>query len=132
MWDGVVLESEAHESWRRGRKADALRNFENLLSQHVSSFWVVWYVRTLSLELDRLEQAERAFRRMATLPELPGAEPLAHLHLGRIYERTDRPADALEAFESFASAWRGADPELQPLVREAQSAVTRLAGRGTR
>jgi hypothetical protein len=55
-------------------------------------------------------------------------EPLAYLYLGRIYERTDRPAEALEAYEFFATAWRHADPELQPLIDEARQAITRLSG----
>jgi hypothetical protein len=40
----------------------------------------------------------------------------------------DRPAEALEAYEFFATAWRHADPELQPLIDEARQAITRLSG----
>jgi hypothetical protein len=75
----------------------------------------------LGFELGRFDEAERAFRSVWN-------EPLAHLYLGRIYERTDRPAEALEAYEFFATAWRHADPELQPLIDEARQAITRLSG----
>jgi tetratricopeptide (TPR) repeat protein len=126
-WDRVVRETEAHGLWRQGRKDEALRRFESVLSSHVDAFWVMWYVGQLSLDLGNLEKAERAFQQIATQFGL-SPEPLAHLYLGRIYERTGRPAEALEAYDFFASAWREADPELQPLVQEARQAVTRLTG----
>jgi hypothetical protein len=82
-------------------------------------------VAQLALELGRLDQAERAFR---WLRQWDG--PPAHLHLARILERTGRPAEAREAYEFFAYAWRKADPGLQPVVDEARQAVARLSATG--
>ena len=45
----------------------------------------------------------------------------------RILERTGRPAEAREAYEFFAYAWRNADREQQPMVDEARRAVARLS-----
>ena len=120
-WDRFVREGQAHGLWRQGRKVEALHGFESLLSTHATASWVVWYVGQLGFELGRFDEAERAFRSVWN-------EPLAYLYLGRIYERMDRPAEALEAYEFFATAWRHADPELQPLIDEARQAITRLSG----
>lgn len=54
--------------------------------------------------------------------------PPAQLYLGRIYEGTGRTAEALEAYRYVLEAWRGADPELQPVAEETRRAVTRLSG----
>ena len=118
-WDRTVLDAEAHALWREGKKADALAAFQRLLARHVDAEWVVWYVGQLATDLDRLDVAERAYERL-------WLDPLAFLHLGRIYERTNRPVEAREAYELFALAWQDADPELQPLVQEAMAAITRL------
>ncbi len=121
-WDEAAREAAANEVWRRGRKEEALRVFESLLAGDAS--WdVLWQVGQLSLELGRLDQAERAFR---ALRRWDG--PLAYLYLGRILERTGRPAEARQAYEFFTDAWRNADPELQPVVDEARRALARLAG----
>ncbi|MGH7557497.1 MAG: protein kinase domain-containing protein [Gemmatimonadota bacterium] len=123
QWNRTVLEAEAHGLWRRGRKAEALSSFESLLSSHTGASWVVWYVGQLAFELGRWDLAERAFRARWNLHEPP-----AYLYLGRIYERTGRTAEAVEAYEFVIQAWRNADPELQPLVDEARQAITRLSG----
>jgi tetratricopeptide (TPR) repeat protein len=122
-WERVVREVEAHGLWRRGRKEEALRAFESVLQGDALGWRALWNVGQLALELGRLDQAERAFR---ALWQWDG--PLAHLYLGRLLERTGRPAEAREAYEFFAYAWRNADPELQPAVHEARQAVARLSG----
>ncbi|MGH7572455.1 MAG: protein kinase domain-containing protein [Gemmatimonadota bacterium] len=123
QWNRTVLEAEAHGLWRRGRKAEALSSFESLLSSHTGASWVVWYVGQLAFELGRWDLAERAFRARWNLHEPP-----AYLYLGRIYERTGRTAEAVEAYEFAIQAWRNVDPELQPLVDKARQAITRLSG----
>lgn len=124
-WEGVVREQEAQRLWGRGQKAEALRAFEAALAANAEASWVLWPVGRLALELDQADAAERAYRRLATSHEF-AAGPLAYLYLGRIYERTGRQAEAMTAYAAFASAWRRADPELQPLVDEAREAMARL------
>ena len=122
-WDRVVREAEAHGLWRRGRKEEALRTFESVLSGDALGWRALWHVGQLALELGRLDQAERAFR---ALWGWDGA--LSYLHLGRLLEQTGRPAEAREEYEFFAYAWRNADPEVQPAVDEAREAAARLSG----
>jgi tetratricopeptide (TPR) repeat protein len=124
-WEEIVREQEAHRLWGRGRKAEALRAFEEALALDAQAAWVLWSVGRLALELGQSEKAERAYRRLATGDDFAGG-PLGYLHLGRIYERTGRPAEAMAAYDAFASAWQRADPELQPLVGEAREAMARL------
>ena len=125
VWEEVVREQEARRLWGQERKAEALREFERLLTSEARASWVLWSVGQLALELDQPEEAERVYRRIATGTAFSDG-PLAYLYLGRLYERTGRPAEARKAYDSFAAAWRRADPELQPLVREARLAVARL------
>jgi hypothetical protein len=47
---------------------------------------------------------------------------------GRAFDKLGRSAEAIENYEFVAAAWRTADPELQPWVREADAAVNRLRG----
>ena len=122
-WEMVVREAEAHGLWRRGRKAEALPAFESALSNDALAWRALWYVGQLAFELGRLDLAERAFRALWSWDGPP-----AYLYLGRIYERTGRPAEAVKAYEFVIYAWRNADPELQPLIDEARQAITRLSG----
>ena len=122
-WQHAAREAEAHRLWRQGRSEEALRAFEDVLGNTARGWRALWYVGRLAFELGRLDLAERAFR---ALWEWDG--PTAQLYLGRIYERTGRTAQALEAYQFVLDAWRNADPELQPLIDEARSAVTRLSG----
>jgi serine/threonine-protein kinase len=123
-WQMSVREAEAHGLWRRGRKEEALHVFESLLwGDTIFGARGLWYVGGLAYELGQLDLAERAFR---ALWHWDG--PAAQLYLGRIYERTGRTTEALEAYEQVIYGWRNADPELQPLVDEARRAITRLSG----
>jgi tetratricopeptide (TPR) repeat protein len=122
-WHQVAGWAEAHGLWRRGRKEEALRTFESVLASDSHPSWSLWYVGQLAFELGRLELAERAFQ---ALWQWDG--PPAYLYLGRIYERTGRIAEALDAYRFVNYAWRAADPELEPLVAEARQAVARLSG----
>jgi tetratricopeptide (TPR) repeat protein len=120
-WHWGVRVAEAHRLWRQGRKEEALREFEHALP--LSNGWfILWNVGQLALELGQLDRAERAFRALWKHDGTP-----AYLQLARILERTGRPAEAREAYQFVADAWRQADPELQPLVEEARQAVARLS-----
>jgi tetratricopeptide (TPR) repeat protein len=122
-WQRTIHEVAAHGLWRQGRKEEALRAFERVLRGDARGWRALWYIGQLAFELDRLDQAERAFRALWSWDGPP-----AYLYLGRIYERTGRTAEAVDAYEYVIHAWRDADPELQPLVEEARQAVTRLSG----
>lgn len=121
-WQRAARVAEAHGLWRRGRKADALRAFEGTLRGDAGQE-SLWYVGLLALDLGKRDEAEHAFRALWSQRD---AAP-AHLQLARILERAGRLAEAREAYQFVAYAWRHADPELQPQVDEARQALARLS-----
>jgi tetratricopeptide (TPR) repeat protein len=125
-WQRAGRAAEAYGLWRHGRKAEALRGFESTLAGDRGQE-SLWYVGLLARDLGKLEEAEQAFRALWT--QRDGAP--ARLQLARILERTGRPAEARQAYQFVADAWRSADPELQPQVAEAREALARLSRAGS-
>jgi hypothetical protein len=50
------------------------------------------------------------------------------LNRARVFERLGRKKEAADDYAFVAAAWRTADPELQPYVREAREGARRLGG----
>ena len=50
----------------------------------------------------------------------------AHLRLAEIYERRGERQKAIEHYSQFIELWKNCDPELQPMVQQARSALVRL------
>jgi TolB-like protein len=74
------------------------------------------------------EAAERLERRWpgTTMCSNGVDDVLWTLERGRVFERVGRRAEAAASYELVVKAWRTADPELQPYVREARTALARL------
>jgi hypothetical protein len=53
---------------------------------------------------------------------------ISRLESGRIAERLGQHQRAVREYQSVIDVWRHADPELQPYVEEAKTALARLAG----
>ena len=124
-WTWAVRVAEAEGLWQHGRKGEALRMFESTLADD-GGWFTLWQVGQLSLELGKLDQAERAFRALWQQDFTA-----ARLQLARILDRAGRRAEARSAYQFVAYAWRRADPELQPAVEEARQAIVRLSPAGT-
>src|SRR5258705_4517789 len=62
-----------------------------------------------------------------TPPVLLVEEVLFKLEAGRIYERLGQRDQAIAKYRFVVAAWRNADPELQPYVEEAKTALRRLS-----
>ena len=128
----------AEVAWRRGRPQEALATLEN------ARFWTTWrgseaenadespfyghmherFARAeLLYELGRLEEAIPWYRVFAY--DLLYTAP-AHLRLAQIYERRGERQKATEHYSRFVELWKECDPELQPMVRQAQQALARL------
>jgi hypothetical protein len=71
-----------------------------------------------SYELDR----ERGAGGMATV----------YLARDRKHDRRGDPDRAVEWYGRFVDLWSGADPELQPVVRDVQARIQRLTSEGRR
>ncbi|HET8650808.1 MAG TPA: hypothetical protein VFL95_12260, partial [Gemmatimonadales bacterium] len=123
LWLATVRASEGYALMLRGRKAEALRAYEDgLRAEGEDGQYSLWFVGRLALELGKREEAERAFR--ALWAQRDGVP--ARLQLARLLEKSGRPAEARAAYQYIVYAWRDADPELQPVVADARAAVERL------
>jgi tetratricopeptide (TPR) repeat protein len=126
---GASLALQGQGLWRRG---DAERALPLLTDGQRQTTWVVsatrealngtirWWLGELLLEMGRPLDAALYF-------ESFWHDPRAAWQLGQIYEEVGDRAKARDAFAAVAYAWKDADPELQPQVREARAAVQRLS-----
>ena len=78
-----------------------------------------WWLGELLIEDGRPHDAEKYFTSMRF-------DPLAYRRLGELYVEMEEPDKAREAYEMFLTAWRDADPELQPMVVQARQALAGL------
>ena len=56
---------------------------------------------------------------------------MAYFELGKAYEQLGEPEKALASYAEFIEAWQNADPELQPVIDDAQArmeAIVRARG----
>jgi serine/threonine-protein kinase len=124
--DGAGLALDGLLAWERGDRAQAERFLEEARTGAMGHppKWAVndmirWWLGELLVEDGRPHDAEKYF---ASFP----FDPLAFRRLGELYVEMGEPEKAREAYESFLTAWRDADPELQPMVVQARQAVAGL------
>ena len=126
---GAALALSGRGLWLRGETERAL---STLMEGQRRTTWtpsasretlngtIRWWIGELLLELDRPREAARYFESFWN-------DPWAAERLGPIYERLGDRAKAREAYALVATAWRSADPELQPRAQTARAAAQRLA-----
>jgi hypothetical protein len=125
---GAALALEGQGLWRRGDAEQALQlliagqrqalNAGSFVREAMNGT-IRWWIGELLLEMERPSEAARYFAASWN-------DPWAAERLGPIYERIGEPSKAREAYALVATAWRDADPELQPRVRRARAALERL------
>ena len=81
------------------------------------------------------DSAVAVYRRFVTLPNYERmwdgpSLALAHERLGHLYEDKGERDRAVAHYTEFVELWKGADPALQPRVREARAALARLRPAG--
>jgi hypothetical protein len=64
--------------------------------------------------------------------DFPLMQPAAQLALGRLYEQGGEDQKAIDAYSQVVHLWATADPVLQPKVKEAKEAISRLTAEGKR
>jgi tetratricopeptide (TPR) repeat protein len=128
----------AEVAWRRGRPQEALTTLEN------ARFWTRWpgFEAENSDDSPFYGHMHERFARAELLHELGRDEEAipwyrifvydllytapAHLRLAQIYERRGERQKAIEHYSRFVDLWKDCDPELQPMVQQARSALVRL------
>jgi len=124
---------------RRAYLALAKRDTASALNQLVTTpdtLHECWYETRLTLV--QLLVAAGRYREAASRLERrwPGTSGCSNgvddvlwaMERARVFERLGRRAEAAENYALVADAWRTADMELQPYVRESHAALTRLKG----
>ena len=123
------------------RPADALASLEAqrteilyswALASPYSGAVLQRYARGQALqELGRYEEALGWYANLGFVTVFGVAlVPAAHLRQAEIYEALGQPAEAARHYAAFVEMWRDADPELQPIVEEAQAKLRRLVPDG--
>jgi tetratricopeptide (TPR) repeat protein len=125
---GLIQAIDGYVAWRRGERAKARTLLEVARREvighgpesdvnHLIGSWL----GTLALEEGRLADAERYLRTFFWGDRTLGAD-----RLGQVYERMGEREKARDTYELFVTAWRDADPALQPRVEAARQALYRL------
>lgn len=95
----------------------------------------------LARAFDKAGQSDSAvahYERVATSPapfsylDAPLNLPVALLRLGELYEARGDMPKAIDRYRRFATLWRNADPELQPVVADVRGRIARLEAREAR
>jgi DNA-binding SARP family transcriptional activator/TolB-like protein len=128
--------ARARLAWARGDAAEALRHLgePRILPDRtlpVLGTYIMADERFLRAELLRaLGRDDDALRVYASFPDPQGYDlhylALSHLGRGRIHDARGDAARAATHYRRFINLWAEADPELQPLVRDARARLDRL------
>jgi serine/threonine-protein kinase len=121
----------------RGNAEEALREVEQM--RHETYYVTAFAFPELSQARERFIHAEALVRlgrgeeALAWFGSFSEFSPydmlysaLGHRRRGEILESLGRRQEAAEQYARFIELWTGADPELQPMVREARTALARL------
>jgi tetratricopeptide (TPR) repeat protein len=118
----------------QGRPADAIAAFRTYRERQ--GWCATCYLFEIGLAFDALQQPDSARASYEALAGAvqPGPEdrqltlPLSYRRLGELYETRGDKERALQWYGKYVDTWRGADPDLQPKVKEIQKRVGELAG----
>ena len=121
----------AYLALAEGDSVLALTRFSTLAEQPCP--WVCVYDRLTAARLlmasDRDTEAAIILDRPPSLWLASSPNPVEILWLferARVHDRLGNREQALDAYQYVADAWRNADPELAPVVREAKAALGRM------
>jgi serine/threonine-protein kinase len=128
-WRYIIAAIPAYLALSRGDTAITLR----LLAALPDSLCRVCYFPRLTRV--QLLSARKEDREAVVLLDEPITDPntetpsevLWAIERGRVNERLGNRAKAAESYSFVAAVWRNADPELQPYVKEAKEALSRLS-----
>lgn len=132
--EGQVMLGDAYRAWRQGRPQEAAEMADRLpislrrvgVADQITTLSINRLARSLTVgiyrDAGRLEDAVNVLQ--TTFDQL-GFTPALY-DLGQIYTEMGEPERAREAYSEFIYRWRDADPELQPWVDRARTALARL------
>jgi eukaryotic-like serine/threonine-protein kinase len=119
-----------------GRNQDAVLAYQ-AWSEQPRFLWGTEGLFELAVAYERAGQSDSAlalYDRVVSTPHLDRTASDAHAlgpslkRLGELYETRGDLAKARDYYSRFVDLWKDADPELQPVVRDARARIARLAG----
>ena len=128
-WTYVMAATEPYLALARRDTARALEQFARLpdsLCRRCSNSRLT-QAQLLSARKQDQEAAALLDEPILSSDFLSPEEVLWALERGRVNERLGNREKAVESYSFVTAVWRNADPELQPLVREAKAGLTRLS-----
>jgi tetratricopeptide (TPR) repeat protein len=122
----------------RGDVEEALREVEGM--RHATHYITAFAFPELSQARERflraealaqLGRGEEALRWFGSFAEFSPYDMLysavGHRRRGEILQSLGRPEEAAREYARFIELWSDADPELQPMVRDARAALARVS-----
>jgi Flp pilus assembly protein TadD len=118
----------------QGKPADAIAAFRTYRERQ--GWCNACYLFEIGVAFDALQQPDSALVAYETLATAfepgPGFRqvtlPLSYRRLGELSETKGDKQKAIEYYGKFVDLWKGADPELQPKVKDVQKRIGELAG----
>ena len=128
----LLASARAYLALARGDSTEALRLFEarpDTAAFGGNSIDDLVHAQLLSARGRATEAAALLDRpTVGFTPAMTPVEILRALERGRVNERLGNRERAMAGYGTVVTAWRNADPELQPFVSEARAALARLGG----
>jgi len=117
----------------KGKPAEAITAFRTFRERQGCITCYQFEVGLAFDALQRPDSALTAYESLATAFEAGPAGrqltlPLTYRRLGELYETKGDKQKAIKYYGRFVDLWKGADPELQPKVKDVQKRIGELAG----
>jgi eukaryotic-like serine/threonine-protein kinase len=122
----------ATRSWHQGLSLQPDSRIDFFEEPHCVTCGLYELGRALE-QMGQPDSAAVVYRRLLDVPGFDNLSPEAYAiapawrRLAGLYERRGMRAEALDAYAHFTARWKNADPELQPMVREARRRMAALA-----
>jgi len=123
---------QAYVALARHDTADALRRFVELPDSVCPCLPDRIVTAQLLEAYSKRSEAAAVLDRSWPIDWQDPAEGLWRLERGRVAERLGQHAKAVQEYRYVGDLWRTADPELRPVVEEANAAIKRLTGEARR
>jgi tetratricopeptide (TPR) repeat protein/TolB-like protein len=123
----------AARAWNQGSAINADSRFDAIADLRCTTCGLYELGQAFE-QVGQPDSALSAYRRLVDAPGIGSLLPEAYAiaaawrRLGELYEARGQRAEALEAYARFTDRWKDADPELQPVVREARRRMAALTG----
>lgn len=131
--DGDFLAAQGDIAAAEGHPDQAIEGYEAYLANHACPGCAYFQMAELYQRSGARDSAIAYYSRAVSAPGAALARDVrgraaSYQRLGELEEQKGDRAAAIAAYGHFVDLWSGADPELQPIVRDVHSRIARLSG----